>query len=157
MAEGPVPEAIDPGLPPDGTTLMLHATTVAHGGRALLLTGAPGAGKSSLALALIAQGASLVADDRTLLTADGPSLRAAPPAAIAGLIEARHIGILRLPYASDVPLGLAVDLDTAETDRLPPARQVVYLGRTVALLRRADGPHVVPSLLHCLAQSRVTP
>ena len=65
-------------------------------GAALLILGASGRGKSALALGLMAAGATLVADDRTHLHARRRrQLVASAPAAIAGLIEARGIGILK--------------------------------------------------------------
>ena len=42
--------------------VLLHASCVAVAGRAVLITGPSGSGKSSLALTLLAHGAALVAD-----------------------------------------------------------------------------------------------
>ncbi|WP_158047624.1 ATP-binding protein [Skermanella pratensis] len=58
----------------------LHAATVAAGGHALLLSGCPGAGKSTLAVALAHSGLGLAGDDVALLGADGrvTGLRFAP-------------------------------------------------------------------------------
>jgi HPr kinase/phosphorylase len=83
---------------------------VAVEGRGVLLVGPSGAGKSALALRLIALGAELVADDRTLVARHGDRLVAAAPASGHGLIEARGVGLLRLPALGAVPLALAVDL-----------------------------------------------
>ena len=99
--------------------MQVHGTCVARLGHAVLLLGAPGAGKSDLALRLLNLGFDLVADDRVVIV-DG---RASPPAALAGLLEIRGLGIVRLPYRTDVPLALAVELGTL-TERLPmPARR----------------------------------
>ena len=146
-------------MPPAETGhLVVHGTAVAWEGRAALILGASGTGKSALALQAIALGARLVADDRTLLRRDGPELLADPAtAAIAGMIEARHVGLLRLPFEAGVPVGLAVDLDTVETERLPPLRHIKLLGRNLPLLRRAAGPHFAASLLFCLAKARIEP
>lgn len=46
-----------------------QATCIAIGGRALLIEGPPGSGKSSLALSLIDRGAMLIGDDSVLLEA----------------------------------------------------------------------------------------
>ena len=95
--------------------LLLHASAVALGGRAVLLRGASGAGKSDLTLRLIDEGAQLVADDQVELTADanGRMLIAAAPEAIAGMLEVRGIGILRLPLLGiDIPV-VAIDPHTA--------------------------------------------
>ena len=76
--------------------ILVHATAVAIDGRALLLRGPSGAGKSDLALRLIDAGARLIADDQSVLRREGGRLLAAVPAAIAGLIEVRGVGILRV-------------------------------------------------------------
>ena len=84
----------------------------------VLLTGRSGAGKSDLALRLIGRGAELVADDRTDLFLDRGKLLAKAPAAIAGLLEVRGVGILALPWTAKAPIGLVVRLGKAPA-RLP--------------------------------------
>ncbi len=112
-----------------------HGTAVAIGARGILLRGAPGAGKSDLALRLIAQGAVLVADDQVKLERLGNRLLASPPDSIAGLIELRGIGIRRLPYEASVPLALIVDLVTQEqVERLPEPRTTEIDGVVLPLL-----------------------
>jgi HPr kinase/phosphorylase len=112
----------------------LHASAVAVQGRGCLITGASASGKSTLSLEMIALGAELVADDRVDVrrTVEGLMLSAPPP--IAGMIEARGIGILRLPTRRDVPLALIVDLDEAEHERLPEARCRELLGISCSLV-----------------------
>ena len=91
---------------------VLHrATGVVIAGRAVLIEGAPGSGKSSLALALIDRGAVLIGDDGVTLTARGGQLFASPPPNIAGLLEVRNLGLLEFPVASDVRVALIVLLD----------------------------------------------
>ena len=75
----------------------LHASAVAVEGRGCLITGAAGSGKSTLALEMVALGAELVADDRVDIRRSGKALLLSAPASIAGLVEARGVGILRLP------------------------------------------------------------
>ena len=83
----------------------------------MLLLGPAGSGKSDLLLRLIAQDFTLVADDQVQVQ-DG---LASPPEALAGLMEVRGLGIIRLPYTAPARLALAVELGTG--DRLPgPAR-----------------------------------
>ena len=67
--------------------------------RVCLLLGESGAGKSDLALRLIAAGAQLVADDRVELSVESNRLIARAPANLAGLIEIRNVGIIALPSA----------------------------------------------------------
>lgn len=97
----------------------IHASAVCLAGRGLLILGPAGAGKTRLALELIAHGAELIADDRVVVTPDPtgqPILR--PPPAIAGLVEIRGAGILRHPYCSAAPLWLAIDLGATPAERM---------------------------------------
>ena len=90
----------------------VHTSCVAIGGRAVLIGGRSGKGKSDLALRLIDRGAQLVSDDYTFVRRAGGKLLASPPDTIAGKIEVRGIGILEYPPERDVPVGLFVDLDS---------------------------------------------
>lgn len=85
----------------------------------VLLLGDSGAGKSDLALRLIEQGCLLVSDDRTELFVEGGKLKARAPAALAGLIEVRGLGILSLPYEKSAEVVLAVQLAAGAVPRLP--------------------------------------
>ena len=97
---------------------MVHASTVAIGGRAVLLTGPSGAGKSDLALRMLDRGFSLVSDDQTLIQRQGDMLIASAPPTIAGKLEIRGLGIVDMEALEKVPLALIVEL-TGEFDRLP--------------------------------------
>jgi HPr kinase/phosphorylase len=109
-------------------TLLVHATTVAIGGRAVLLRGASGSGKSDLALRLIDAGARLVADDQSRLCRDGDAILVRAPEAIAGLIEARGVGILRVDGIAGARLALIADLVAPErVERLPePSSETIF-------------------------------
>jgi HPr kinase/phosphorylase len=121
-------------------TTIVHGSAVAFDGRAVLILGGAGAGKSALALALIGRGAALVADDRVVLARRGNALVAAAPAAIAGLIEARGVGILRLPCMPEAVVTLAVDLDRPPAARMPQPETIAYLGTNVELIFGRDIP-----------------
>lgn len=99
---------------------LVHATSVALDGAGLLLLGPSGSGKSDLALRLIDRGAILIADDQVdIFLAEGRPFAQSPPA-IRGLIEARGIGLLRLPYLASAPLVLAVRLGPGQKpERMP--------------------------------------
>ncbi|MEI6642956.1 MAG: HPr kinase/phosphatase C-terminal domain-containing protein [Novosphingobium sp.] len=93
---------------------ILHhqATAVWIDGQCLLIEGAPGSGKSSLALALIDRGAALIGDDGVSLERDGTRLVASPVPATCGLLEVRNLGIIEIaPVMLGVPVALVVLLD----------------------------------------------
>ena len=96
----------------------VHASTVASGGRAVLITGPSGSGKSDLALRLLDRGFVLVSDDQTIVKRDGDRLIASPPPAIAGKLEIRGIGIVEMDMVAEQPVALIVEL-TSEIQRLP--------------------------------------
>ena len=100
------------------STETVHATSVAIGGRGILLCGASGAGKSDLALRLIDRGAMLISDDYTIVERNGGQLTASAPATIAGKMEVRGLGVVDMPFASEAPLALVVDL-AQHVDRMP--------------------------------------
>ncbi|MDK3020214.1 HPr kinase/phosphorylase [Pseudodonghicola flavimaris] len=135
---------------------VLHASCVALAGRALLITGRSGSGKSGLSLELMARGARLVADDRVQLRRDGAAVIASVPAAIAGMIEARGLGLLHADPAGPTPVFACLDLDRQEPERLPQLRHTVLLGVPVTLLLRPDTPHLAAGLIQFLASGRRT-
>ena len=118
-------------------TSLEHASAVAIDGRAVLIYGASGSGKSDLALRLIERGARLIADDRTVLRRDGQILLASPPETIAGMIEVRGIGVVGAPGAATVhdafPVALALHLVGApdEVVRMPDPASREILGVAV--------------------------
>lgn len=113
---------------------MFHASTVARDGRAVMITGPSGSGKSDLALRLLDQGFRLVSDDQTIVSRDGDRLLASAPPTIAGKLEIRGIGIVDMDAVTDVPVALVVEL-TSEIRRLPDdSRERPILGVRVPLV-----------------------
>jgi HPr kinase/phosphorylase len=144
-------------MEPDAAPLVLHATTVAWEGRAVLVVGASGVGKSALGLDLMAWGCRLVADDRTELLARDGRLLARAPAAIRGLIEARGVGLLRAPALGEAELRLVADLDREEAERLPPWRERRLLGVAVPCLHKPANGHFAAAILQYLKSGRAAP
>jgi Serine kinase of the HPr protein, regulates carbohydrate metabolism len=114
---------------------LVHATSVEIGGSAVLIRGPSGSGKSDLALRLIDGGATLVADDQSALSVEGGHLFVSPPETIAGLLEVRGLGLVRLPYRQRAPVALVVDLaNPKELERLPEPSSAAFLGLVVPRL-----------------------
>jgi len=116
---------------------LTHASCVSIHGKAVLIAGAPGAGKTDLALRLIDGGAELIADDQTLLQEESGVISATAPASIAGLIEVRHVGLLRMNCRKTAPVALYIDLapPNEKIERLPEDDIISLLGIEVRRLR----------------------
>ena len=108
----------------------LHAAAVIVGEAGILIRGASGTGKSSLALAVIEAArlrglfASLVADDRVLIESRSARLIARPHPAIAGKVERRGQGIGPVGHEAAVVLRCVMDFAPAvgelgAPDRMP--------------------------------------
>ena len=125
--------------------MQLHASCAAREGHGVLLLGPSGSGKSDLLLRLIDIGFALVADDRVDL-ADGV---ASPPAALAGLLEVRGLGVVRLPHLSSAPVVLAVELRQGE--RMPSPATHSGSGRPLVHIDPAasSAPQRVALALDC--------
>ena len=124
----------------------VHATCVAIAKRGILIIGPSGSGKSALGLALMALGAKLVSDDRTVLTNKAGILIANCPAAIRGLIEARGLGLIHAQTLASAKIALVVDLGQTETHRLPPHRNTTLCDVRCDLVLGQQTPHF-PSFL----------
>jgi len=106
----------------------IHASAVKVGSRAVLIRGPSGSGKSRLAFDLILAGRSgqlppavLVGDDRVRLDTGGEQCVVRPVQELAGLIEIRGLGIRRCEFTPEAEVGLVVDLQAADAERLPAA------------------------------------
>ncbi len=135
----------------------LHATCIAIDGAAVLLRGASGSGKSDLALRLIDEGATLVADDRTDIVREGDAILASPPRAIAGKIEVRGVGLIEIPNLARAPVHLLVDLVTPDAVvRFPDPRQEEVLGVALPVVAlapfEASAPAKLRAALRALAR-----
>ena len=110
----------------------MHGSCVARDGDAVLMVGPSGSGKSDLALRLLSRGFELVADDQVDIV-DGV---ASCPAELAGLLEVRGIGIVRLPWRPQARIALMVDLQ-GRAERLPKPVRHPELGLPVVCVDAA--------------------
>jgi serine kinase of HPr protein (carbohydrate metabolism regulator) len=141
----------------------VHASAVLVGAWAVLIRGPSASGKSRLALELIEAAragslrfARLVADDRVHLETAGGRLLARPAEALAGLIEVRGVGLLRLPHEPCALVGLVVDLAAADAERLPDKgkRRTNIDGVVLPRLPVAPDAMALPSVLAVLNSSQ---
>jgi HPr kinase/phosphorylase len=124
----------------------MHGSCVSKDGDAVLMLGPPGSGKSDLVLRLLSCGFELVADDQVTI-ADGV---ASCPAELAGLLEVRGLGIVRLPYRARARLVLVVELD-GRADRMPKPDNHAELNLPVVHIDAAgpSAPERVALALEC--------
>lgn len=140
----------------DTAALLLHGSAVRLSDKGILLIGKPGRGKSDLALQVIDRGGILIADDQVCVSRDGDRLIASAPSQLAGLIEVRGIGIMRLPYVNG-ELDLVVDLDLDdEENRLPEAMVATWHGLDLQKIRiNAKSPSAIAKINLALYAERV--
>ncbi len=143
----------------------VHASAVLVGARAVLIRGPSASGKSRLALELLEAArtgvlrfARLVADDRVHLEAVGGRLLARPPEALAGLIEVRGVGLLRVAHEPRAVIGLVVDLDAPDAGTIADGRPATYrnqryLVTATARCKGFGGPAGVLALLNSTANN----
>ena len=139
----------------------LHASAVAIGGQGVLLRAGSGAGKSSLALRLIDEGAILISDDQSLIESVHGRLRLSAPPFIAGRLEVRGLGIVDMAHET-APLALVVDLAPSDRiARLPDRHDLSdsILGHVVPRIRldpvRADATARIRLALRLAASGRI--
>lgn len=141
----------------DFTPTIIHASCVAMRPQSgVLIVGASGSGKSSLALMMMSLGACLIADDQTQLfqSENGDALVARAPANIQNLIEARGIGLLHAKAMEECAIQAIVDLDKQEEERLPPRRTRHLFGHDIPVYYRVDEPYFAAALVQLLKEGR---
>ncbi len=112
----------------------IHASTVAIDGRAVLIVGPSGSGKSDLALRMLDRGFLLVSDDQTIIKKSGSRLTASAPPTIRGKLEIRGVGIVTMDQVDDQPVALLVEL-TSDIQRLPDdSRERPVMGVPVPMI-----------------------
>lgn len=135
--------------------MTVHASCVSVGGNGLLVFGKSGAGKSTLALQMVDLGADFVSDDRTVVTLGDGKINAASPPAIAGLIEARGVGLLKIESIERAQIVACVDLDHIEIERLPIARVKQLLGQSIPCFHKVESVVFPSALMHYLRGGKV--
>lgn len=133
---------------------VLHASCVAFGQRGVLILGSSGAGKSALALNLMALGAELVADDRVALHNDDSNLLASAPPGLPPLIEARGIGLLNARLLDRASVVLVVDLGQTEAERLPPRRHITLMNHKLEVVHGPVSGHFAAAIRHYILMGR---
>ena len=110
----------------------VHSSSVELGGKAVLIKGKTGSGKSSLALKLIMLGANLIADDQTNIFSEQGRVFLRAPTSLPSGLEIRGVGIVKAPICEKAELKLIVDLSQVENQRLPKLedRRINILGNS---------------------------
>jgi serine kinase of HPr protein (carbohydrate metabolism regulator) len=123
-----------------GKALNIHATAIRIGQRGILFTGRSGAGKSMMAFHCLATArrqnvaCALVADDQVFMTIEGGRMIATCPPNIAGMLELRGSGIVRIDHVASAAIDLAVQVvSLADDERLPPADETFPVGEIGSL------------------------
>lgn len=135
-------------------TLLVYGTAVAIDGEAILLRGPSGAGKSDLALRLIDRGACLVADDQALLQRLEERVVVRAPEQIAGMIEVRGVGLVRVDWLAEARLALIADLlPLGQIERMPEPRVETVLDVAVPLIALAPFEPSAPAKLRLVLRA----
>ncbi len=155
----PTPEPLeDRASAREGARAFFHGSAVELDGKGVLVLGPSGSGKSSLALALLGFGATLICDDGVWVdppgAPDGPAMLRRPDGA-PELIEARGIGLLKAgPVRAEAPLSLVVDLSRREPHRLPPSRLVTFGTARIVVILAMSNPMLTSGLVQLLRHGR---
>ena len=127
--------------------MLLHASCAARAEQGVLLLGPPGAGKSDLLLRLLDRGYDLVADDQVVLEGSV----ACPPERLAGLLEVRGLGIVRLAFRTGAVVGLVVRLGVPERLPMPGRYELLDLPMISVDPFAASAPLVIGLALDAVA------
>ena len=140
---------------PAGKEVVLNASAIAIKKKGVLIIGPSGAGKSTLAIDMLSLGATLIADDQTVLMAKPDGLYMKPLPNNTGLIEARFVGIIKIPWQNSAKLSMVVDLAREEKDRLPPFRTYEILNHKFPCIYAKGNAFVGKALYVLLAGERL--
>ena len=119
-----------------------HGSCVDFNGKGLLILGAPRSGKSSLAIACMSIGATLVGDDYISLNVCDNKIIATSPPNIMGKIEISKVGILNCDYTKNTNINLVINLSEVEKIRLPKRRFINLNSCKVPLIYGGNIPNL---------------
>lgn len=121
----------------------IHGGALAYAGAGCLILGKSGSGKSRLMAEMIVHGARLVADDRVVLSEQSGMVVAGAPKELAGVMELRGLGLIRVNDA--IPrhvIHIAIEITDMAPERLPEPKTTNLLGHTVKLIQVPPPPHI---------------
>ena len=124
----------------------MHATCVDINGSGVLIVGRSGSGQSNLAINLIALGSKLVADDQCELVKKNNRFSVSKPASLPNSIEIRGVGLVSVPMVVETSLDWVVDMDEAETERMPDLRFTKIDGYRVPTVFGKDVDELAPRI-----------
>ncbi|APG62825.1 hypothetical protein LPB140_08515 [Sphingorhabdus lutea] len=90
---------------------IIHASSVAIDGQAVIIMGPSGSGKTQSCLDLIDRGAMLIADDQCVLSKNNGHIHISSISGFEGKIELRNVGIIQMEHCQNIPAALCVALN----------------------------------------------
>ena len=113
---------------------IIHASSVDINGKGVVILGKSGAGKSNLAIKLISMGAKLISDDQTHFKFKENKIIISKPETTPNFIEARGIGLIKVPFVVSSKLFCFVKITNLELNRLPNAKNKHCYGKKIKLM-----------------------
>ena len=113
---------------------IIHASSVDINGQGVVILGKSGSGKSNLAIKLISMGAKLISDDQTHFKFKENKIIISKPETTPNFIEARGIGLIKVPFVVSSKLFCFVKITNLELNRLPNAKNKHCYGKKIKLM-----------------------
>ena len=113
---------------------IIHASSIDINGKGVVILGKSGAGKSNLAIKLISMGAKLISDDQTHFKFKENKIIISKPETTPNFIEARGIGLIKVPFVVSSKLFCFVKITNLELNRLPNAKNKYCFGKKIKLM-----------------------
>ena len=113
---------------------IIHASSIDINGKGVVILGKSGAGKSNLAIKLISMGAKLISDDQTHFKFKENKIIISKPKTTPNFIEARGIGLIKVPFVVSAKLFCFVKITNLELNRLPNAKNKYCFGKKIKMM-----------------------